>query len=146
MLSESQDPETRPRRKPGLETAAVVEVARFRAALRSFLAESDGMARASALTPRQQLLLLMIKGAADGSERATVTELVPRLQLAQNTVTELVQRAERQGLVSREQSGLDARVVHLRLSAEGERRLARAFTGLDVARSQLRRALRTQGR
>ena len=57
-------------RVPRLEGAAVVEVASFRAALRSFLADSDRVARASGLTPQRHLLLLMIKGAADGSERA----------------------------------------------------------------------------
>jgi DNA-binding MarR family transcriptional regulator len=125
-----------------LETRAVIEVAALRAALRAFLAESDRMARASGLTPQRHLLLLMIKGAPDGSERATVSELVERLKLAQNTVTELVQRAERLGLVEREQSARDARVAHLRLSAEGERRLALAFEGNAGARTRLLRAMR----
>jgi DNA-binding MarR family transcriptional regulator len=127
---------------PRLDTADVVEVAAFRAALRSFFAESDRQARASDLSPRQQLLLLMIKGAPDGSERTTISALVPRLKLAQNTVTELVQRAARLGLIEREQSETDARVIHLKLTPEGEHRLARAYTGLQVARAQLRRALR----
>jgi DNA-binding MarR family transcriptional regulator len=128
-------------RVPRLETAAVVEVASFRAALRSFLADSDRVARRSGLTPQRHLLLLMIKGAPNGSERTTITELVDRLQLAQNTVTELVQRAEKLGLIERERSENDARVAHLRLSAEGERRLADSFTNHDVARAQLRRAI-----
>lgn len=128
-------------RQPPLETSAVIEVAAFRAALRSFLGDSDRLARASGLTPQRHLLLLMIKGAPDGSERATVTELVDRLQLAQNTVTELVQRAEKLGLIEREPSVTDGRVAHLRLTAEGERRLAEAFTKHDVARAQLRRVI-----
>ncbi len=129
---------------PHLETAEIMEVAAFRAALRSFLAHSDRLARASGLTPQQHLLLLMIKGAPDGSERSTVSQLVTQLQLAQNSVTELVQRAESLALVTREQSAEDARVVHLALSAEGERRLALAHTKLDAARAQLRRALQKQ--
>jgi DNA-binding MarR family transcriptional regulator len=128
-------------RRPPLETSAVIEVASFRAALRSFLGDSDRLARASGLTPQRHLLLLMIKGAPDGSERATVTELVGRLKLAQNTVTELVQRAEKLGLIEREPSDTDGRVTYLRLTAEGERRLAEAFTKHDVARAQLRRAI-----
>ena len=40
----------------------------------------------------------MVKGAPDGSEQSTVTELAERLQLAQSTVTELVSRAEEAGL------------------------------------------------
>ena len=129
---------------PRLETAEIIEVAAFRAALRSFLAQSDRLARSSGLTPQQHLLLLMIKGAPDGSERSTVSELATQLQLAQNTVTELVQRAEALALVTREQSDDDARVVHIALSAEGERRLALAHTKLDSARAQLRRALQAR--
>ena len=127
--------------KPRLETLAVIQVASMRAALRSFLAESDRLARTNGLTPQRHLLLLMIKGAPDGSERATVTELVDRLKLAQNTVTELVQRAEKLGLIAREPSESDGRVAYLRLTSEGERRLTNAFTKHDVARAQLRRAV-----
>jgi DNA-binding MarR family transcriptional regulator len=69
-----------------------------------------------------------------------VTELSERLQLAQSTVTELVSRAEEVGLVERQQSQSDARVAHLRLTAEGERRLSESFTGLADEREQLRLA------
>jgi DNA-binding MarR family transcriptional regulator len=131
---------------PDLETHDVIQVATFRAALRSFLGESDRVARASGLTPQRHLLLLMIKGAPNGSERATVTGLADRLKLAQHSVTELVQRAERLGLVEREASENDGRVAYLRLTREGERRLAEAFTKNDVARAQLRRAINGAGR
>src|SRR5919109_2041930 len=102
-----------------------VSVAEFRAALRRFLRRSERIARRSGLTPQRHLLLLMIKGAPDGSEQSTVTELAERLQLAQSTVTELVRRAEEAGLVERERSTADGRVAHLRLTREGERRLAK---------------------
>ena len=118
----------------------VVHVAEFRAALRQFLRKSERIARDSGLTPQRHLLLLMIKGASDGSEQSTVTELADRLQLAQSTVTELVSRAEEAGLVERTQSQTDARVAHLRLTPEGERRLERSFTGLGTERAQLRDA------
>ena len=116
-------------------------VAEFRAALRRFMRRSERVARASGLTPQRYLLLLMIKGAPDHSRQSTVTELAVRLQLAQSTVTELVGRAEDAGLVEREQSSDDARVAHLRLTPEGERRLDRAFTGLERERGELREAL-----
>ena len=112
-------------------------VAEFRASLRRFLRRSERVARESGLTPQRYLLLLMIKGSADSSERSTVTELADRLQLAQSTVTELVGRAEEAGLVEREPSTADGRVAHLRLTAEGEERLARAFTGLATERRHL---------
>jgi DNA-binding MarR family transcriptional regulator len=123
-----------------LSTTDVVAVAEFRAGLRRFLRRSERVARGCGLTPQRYLLLLMVKGAADGSERSTVTELSERLQLAQSTVTELVSRAEDAGLLQREQSQSDARVAHLRLSVEGERRLLQAFTGLATERAQLREA------
>lgn len=123
-----------------LQTSHVIEVAEFREALRRFLRRSERIARASGLTPQRHLLLLMIKGASDGSEQSTVTELAERLQLAQSTVTELVSRAEEAGLVEREQSPTDARVAHLRLTDEGERRLEKAFTGLAAERDNLRAA------
>lgn len=84
----------------------------------------------------------MIKGAPDGSEQSTVTELADRLQLAQSTVTELVRRAEEAGLIEREQSARDGRVAHLRLTAEGERRLAKTHTDLESERRALRDAFR----
>ena len=93
----------------------VTRVAEFRAALRSFLRKSERAARESGLTPQRHLLLLMIKGAPDGSEQSTVTELSGRLQLAQSTVTELVRRAEEAGLIERRRSTADGRVAHLRL-------------------------------
>jgi DNA-binding MarR family transcriptional regulator len=123
-----------------IPTSDVVAVAEFRAALRQFLRRTERIARQSGLTPQRYLLLLMVKGARNGSEQSTVTELAERLQLAQSTVTELVSRAEEIGLLQREQSATDARVAHLRLTAEGERRLMQAFTGLATERSNVREA------
>ena len=97
-------------------------------------------ARGAGLTPQRYLLLLMIKGAADHSEQSTVTELAQRLQLAQSTVTELVSRAEEIGLVERERSAVDGRIALLRLTAEGERRLAESFTSNERERRALREA------
>lgn len=124
--------------RPSVED--VMAVAEFRAALRQFLRRSERVARRSGLTPQRHLLLMMIKGAADASEQSTVTELSERLQLAQSTVTELVRRAEEAGLIRREQSRRDARVAHLRLTDEGERRLMLSFTALADERAQLRDA------
>ena len=118
----------------------VVAVAEFRTALRRFLRRSERVARQSGLTPQRYLLLLMIKGAAGGRQQSTVTELADRLQLAQSTVTELVRRAEEVGLIVREQSPHDARVAHLRLTPEGDRRLMQSFTLLATERAQLRDA------
>jgi DNA-binding MarR family transcriptional regulator len=120
----------------------VVHVAAFRAALRQFMRHSERVARKSGLTPQRYLLLLMIKGSPDGSQQSTVTELSELLQLAQSSVTELVRRAEEANLITREQSTSDARVAHLRLTDEGERRLSLAFTDLGRERAHLRDAFR----
>jgi DNA-binding MarR family transcriptional regulator len=117
--------------------ADVRAVADFRAALRQFLRKSERVARQCRLTPQRYLLLLMIKGSPSGDEQSSVTELSERLQLAQSTVTELVRRAEEAGLIQREQSQQDARVAHLRLTEEGERRLMQSFTELEKERDQL---------
>ena len=122
-------------------TSAVIHVAALRAALRTFLRDSERVALASGLTPQRYLLLLMIKGAADGSEQATVTQLADRMKLAQSSVTELVQRAEEAGLIVREQAADDGRVAQISLTDEGERRFARAFTALDVERRRLQSAI-----
>ena len=115
-----------------------IRVAEFRSALRRFLRRAEKISRAAGLTPQRYLLLLMIRGAPDGSERSTVTELAQRLQLAQSTVTELVDRSAEAGLVRREPSGDDGRVAHVRLTEEGARRLAQAFSDLESEREQLR--------
>jgi DNA-binding MarR family transcriptional regulator len=120
---------------------AAISAARFRAALRAFQRTSERIGYANGLTPQRYLLLLMIKGAPDGSEQATVGDLTERLQLAQSTVTELVKRAEDAGLIVRRQSTSDGRVALLGLTSEGERRLEAAFTGMEVERQLLLRAI-----
>src|ERR671933_107378 len=124
-----------------LTAEAAMRGAEFRAALRRFLRRSERIARSSGLTPQRYLLLLMIKGAPGGHEQSTVTELADRLQLAQSTVTELVRRAEDSGLITRAPSSDDGRVAHLKLTPEGERRLARAFTSNEQERNGLRAAI-----
>jgi DNA-binding MarR family transcriptional regulator len=124
--------------EPSLSSDDVSRVADFRAALRAFMRKSEQNARKSGLTPQRYLLLLMIKGAPEGREQSTVTELAERLQLAQSTVTELVRRAEEVGLIERAQSIDDGRVAHLKLTREGERRLAKAFTSNEQERLELR--------
>lgn len=129
-----------------VSTKDAIDAAAFRSALRTFLRTSEEIARANGLTPRRHQLLLMVKGAPDGSERATLSELAQRLQLAQTTVTELVQRAVDADLLTRERSPNDARLIYLRLSDEGERRLARVFRSHETEREKLREMLTDMGR
>jgi DNA-binding MarR family transcriptional regulator len=89
-------------------------------------------------------LLLLVKGAPNGSEQTTVGELSKRLHLAQSTVTELVSRAEHAGLVSSSQSSSDGRVSEIRLTPLGEERLAACFSLLEEEREALRQALKDE--
>jgi DNA-binding MarR family transcriptional regulator len=131
--------------RPPPTAAEAASVAEFRIALRRFLHRTERVAREVGITPRWYVLLLLIKGAPDLSERSTVTELAKRLELAQSTVTELVARAEQAGLVRREPSDVDARVSYLRLTSEGERRFAQAFESLAEERLALRETIADLG-
>ncbi len=115
--------------------------AALRAAVRVFLRRGEQAARDAGLTPQRQLLLLMVKGAPDGSERATVGELAERMRLAPNTVTELIDRTAAAGLVAREPDPSDGRVVRVRVTEEGERRLAATVLALAADRLELARTL-----
>ena len=111
------------------------EAASLRAALRLFLRQSETITRRHGLSPRHYELLLMIR--ASEGRRSTVSELVELLRLTQSTVTELVQRAEESGLLRRQQSSQDGRVVHLSLTGEGEERVSGAVAELGPERAKL---------
>ena len=113
------------------------DAAALRSALRTFLRRSELLASSHGLTPQRQQLLLLIKGAPDGSERASMSDLADRLQLAKNTVTELVTRAEQAGLLRRQQAPHDGRVVWVTLTPEGERRLSGTVAALRRDRDAL---------
>jgi DNA-binding MarR family transcriptional regulator len=118
------------------------EAAELRSALRRFLRRSEEIARRHQLTPRQYLLLLMIRAKEDSPQQATITDLVHRLALTQSTITELVQRAEEAGLVARTPSTDDGRVTFLTLTALGAQRLQAAFVEHGPEREGLLRAVR----
>ncbi len=111
----------------------LIRAAGYRAALRSFLQRTEAVAAEAGLTGQRYDLLLMIASAGE----SRVTDLCDLLCLQQTAVTELVKRAEDAGLVGRRRSDEDGRVWLLRLTAEGERRLLRAFTALHGDREAL---------
>ena len=117
--------------------------AAFRSALRRFLARTDEVASAASLTSQRYDLLLAIESGPGGT--STMTDLSSRLSLRQTAVTELVKRAEEAGLVERATSATDGRMFELSLTAEGERRLMRAFVGLRDERGQLAEAMSAVG-
>ena len=133
--------------RPACKTAPMVDrrgdeaelVAEFWEALRAFLRKSELAARRHDLTPQRQQLLVMIAGSPNGS--STITDLSARLSLAQNTVTEHVHRAEIAGLIRRQPSADDARVIHLTLTREGERRMRMTMADLHADREALEAVL-----
>jgi DNA-binding MarR family transcriptional regulator len=118
----------------------IMRIAQFRADLRAFLRHNEIVCREVGLTPQRYLLLLAIKGAPDGSQRLSFTDVADRLQLTRNTVTELCARAEQAGLIKREPSQEDQRVVYLRLTPLGERRLLEVIRRSEGDRRHLRDA------
>jgi DNA-binding MarR family transcriptional regulator len=122
-----------------VEPISYQAAAEFRAELRRFLRRSEECAREHGITPAQHLLLLQIAGSESG--QTTVSELVDKLSLTQSTVTELVQRAARDGLLARRTSTTDGRVVHLSLTEDGHDKLKRVHSELGVERAQLRRMI-----
>ncbi len=93
----------------------------FRNGLRRFLHWSEQQAKQAGLTGAQYQLLLAVRG--HGSP-PSVGEVAAHLMLRHHSAVELVDRAERSGLVRRLTDDLDQRVVRLELTAEGEARLS----------------------
>ncbi|HKE72291.1 MAG TPA: helix-turn-helix domain-containing protein [Acidimicrobiales bacterium] len=89
--------------------------------LRRFLHWSEQEARAAGLPPAQHQLLLAVRGHRGDP---TIGELAAHLLVRHHSAVELVDRAQRAGLVERVVDPDDHRVVRVRLTAEGEGRLA----------------------
>jgi DNA-binding MarR family transcriptional regulator len=98
-------------------------LARFRRDLRTFLHFSEQAARAAGMTPAQHQLLLAVKG-YDSDRAPTIGEVAEWLKLRHHSTVELVDRATSAGLIERETDPDDARCQRLRLTAEGEEKLA----------------------
>ena len=93
----------------------------FRDGLRRFLHWSDQQAKAAGLTAAQHQLLLAIRGHPG---LPSVRDVATHLLLRHHSAVELVDRAERAGLVRRVPDGEDQRVVRLELTGEGDACLA----------------------
>ena len=112
----------------------VREASRFRLALVRFMARSDQAVREAGLTPQRYLLLLAIKGSR--GERLTIGDLSELLRSAQSTVTELVDRCEKAGLVARG-GAPDGRVVTVALTERGDELFRTAFAAVRDDRERL---------
>jgi DNA-binding MarR family transcriptional regulator len=94
----------------------------FRTQLRRFDQWSARRARDSGLTHAQHQLLLAIRGHPDG-RGPTIGEVAEYLLVRHHTAVELANRTQELGDISRSRDGDDRRVVRLRLTAKGKRRI-----------------------
>ncbi len=110
-------------------------LARFRFGIRRYLRFSEETVRRHGVTPQQYQLMLALKG-FPGRDWALVRELADRLQLRHHSMVELINRAQRQGLVRRFTDPDDARAVRVVLTDQGEHLLGRLAA---LHRDELRR-------
>ncbi len=113
--------------KPAVTEREYARAAELREALRLFQRRTEEVTHAHGLTPRTYQLLLMLKTARNGDGRAT----------RKSTVTELVLRTEKRGLVRRELDRERARGISVVVTPTGARRLAAAVADLGDERKRL---------
>ena len=111
--------------------------AQLREALRRFQRSTEVITAAHDLTARMHQLLLMIKTARGGKGRAGLSELEDRLQLGKSTITELVLRSEKRGLVRRDLDRARPGAITVSLTRAGERRLEQVTAALGDERHRL---------
>lgn len=114
-------------------------MALFRYQLRRFLRFSEHTARACGATPQQYQLLMGVAGfTQDGS--ANISELAEFLQERHNAVVGLVARAVKRGLVRKDRSSNDKRIVRVSITRQG------ATVLLKIARQNLRELERVKAK
>jgi DNA-binding MarR family transcriptional regulator len=114
--------------------AEYVALAEFRYQVRRFLRHMEDEVRITGVNPQQYQTVLAIKG-LPRDQAPTISCLAERMQLNHNSMVELVDRCEQNGLLRRVRSGVDRRQVTLAISAEGEALLKRLG---PAARQELR--------
>jgi DNA-binding MarR family transcriptional regulator len=105
-------------------------LAGFRVALRQFLAASEAISRRAGVTPQQYQAMLAIKARRGGD--MTVSDLAEHMQLAHHGAVQLIDRMVKAGLVERQTSTVDRRIVNVSLTRAGRpllRRLAAEHLG-----------------
>lgn len=113
-----------------VEIPRLRELAEFRFQLRQFLSFSEISSERHGVQAQQYQLLQVIAAAPPG-QPATVSYLADRMVLRHNSTVELVDRAERAGLVRRHTDERDLRRSIIRLTPNGEQ-LLRAMVAEHV--------------
>jgi len=107
-----------------LTTADFVRLASFRRALRRFLHFSESETARLGLTGQQYQVMLVLRSRA-GRAAVTINDLAREMFIRHNSAVGLVDRLVAHGLLARATVPDDRRKVRLRLTAAGERVLAR---------------------
>ena len=103
--------------------ARLKELAEFRFQLRQFLSFSEYASEAAGIAAQQYQLMQVIEALPEG-QKASITYLAERMILRHNSTVELVDRAERAGLVRRESDSADLRRSLIELTVKGRGVLA----------------------
>jgi DNA-binding MarR family transcriptional regulator len=106
------------RRLPGLQPERITELAEFRYRLRRFLGFSEIAAEAAGISVQHYQLLQVIASVPLG-ETSSISYLAGRMLLRHNSAVELVDRAERSGLVRRVADERDLRRSLVEITERG---------------------------
>ena len=103
-----------------MDESLLRSLAEFRFQMRKFLSFSEMASERSGI-PAQQYQLIQVIAAIPEGQQASITYLAERMILRHNSTVELVDRAERAGLVYRESDPSDLRRSLVHLTADGQR-------------------------
>jgi DNA-binding MarR family transcriptional regulator len=104
----------------GLSDGDFERLLAFRDGLRRFLRWSGDQAKAVGLTSAQHQVLLAVRGHGG---QPSIGDIAQHLLLRHHSAVELVDRAVRAGLLARVADAEDQRVVRLRLTKMGEKKV-----------------------
>ncbi len=108
------------RTEPDTDPFLYRALAEFRHQLRIFLMASENAAHEAGLHPQQHQLLLTVAGVPD-EVCPSIAYAAELLGLKHNTVVELVDRCEQEGLLQRSTDSSDRRRVCLQITSRGRR-------------------------
>jgi DNA-binding MarR family transcriptional regulator len=134
MITVLKKPLSSPQEPPEITPEDYRALGSFRYHIRRFMHFSEEAARHEGLEPQQHQMMLAIKASAEPAG-PDVTDLAEHLMIRHHSAVGLVDRLAQRGYVERVRATGDRRVVRVRLTADGERRLKRLS---GVHREELR--------
>lgn len=114
------------------ETSLYHSLARFRFALRQFLAFSEAAAKKAGVTSQQYQAMLIVR--TDSGPGISIGELAAQMLVQQHAAVQLVDRLAGLGLVERQRSDLDRRRTLVTITPRGSKLLKKLA---DAHRTEL---------